>query len=81
VRPRTSELDEGAQHFLKLLFERGEPLTLEMIASCLRIPIGIVEYHRDKLSDLKMVTTGRFSDGYELMPDGREYVVKRLLKK
>jgi hypothetical protein len=82
LRPKGGGLEEGAEKFLKLLFDHRQPLSLPQIASGIGALIGTAEYHRDKLWELDMITSAGIAEqDYELMPEGREYVVKYLLKK
>jgi uncharacterized phage infection (PIP) family protein YhgE len=80
LRATQGRLEEGAENFLKFLFDSGQPVSLNLISSAIRTPIGIVEYHRDKLWDLGMITADMLGQ-YELMPKGREHVVKYGLRK
>ncbi|HSS15538.1 MAG TPA: cell division protein ZapB [Candidatus Dormibacteraeota bacterium] len=83
LRATQGRLEEGAENFLKFLFDSRQPVSLHLISSAIRTPVGIVEYYRDKLWDLGMITTGSGAaiEDYELMPKGREYVVKYVLQK
>jgi len=85
LRPK-KELHQDAVRFLKLLFDQPR-LSLPQIVNALNISRGMVEYHRDKLWKAKMigygrgVSYGRAMETYVLLPKGREYVAKYLLKK
>ena len=85
---KRGRLEEGAENFLRLLFEHDD-LPIEDIAASLSMPIGIAKYHADVLRALEMIhfigiamvtDQGSYGPNWTLLPKGREYVVKNLLR-
>ena len=85
---KRGRLEEGAENFLRLLFEHDD-LPIEDIAASLSMPIGIAKYHVDVLCALEMIhfigiamvtDQGSYGPNWTLLPKGREYVVKNLLR-
>jgi predicted nuclease with TOPRIM domain len=80
LRP-TSDLDDEAVGFLKLLAQYGR-LSLQEIMGLLKISQIKAEYHRDVLHRKEMIVAGQrvmaadVIETYKLLPKGRDYLIK-----
>jgi DNA-binding transcriptional ArsR family regulator len=86
IRPKQGGLGEDSERILKLLFDHGQSLSIEQIASAVGIHKGIAEYHRDVLRDARMIgppggVVYAGHETYKLLTKGRAFVVKNLFKK
>ena len=88
-RPKTGGLDDMQIKFLQLLFHHGD-LSIETVAQQLGAPEGIINYHRDALVELKMITQATIGARsiwndtdipatYAILPKGRAYLVENRL--
>jgi len=90
LSPQTSGLDEISHKILTALFYNGE-FSVESLAQTTGIFEGLTKYHLDDLKKEGMIqrtlSGGVSFDAlsssatYDLTPEGREYVIKNLLKK
>jgi predicted ArsR family transcriptional regulator len=86
----TSGLDEISHEILTALFYNGE-CSVESLAQTAGIFEGLAKYHLDDLKKERMIQRTlrggvsfdalSSSATYDLTPEGREYVIKNLLKK
>jgi hypothetical protein len=80
LRPPSDSLDGDTRKVLQLFFEAGRELTIGQVAGHLGFQASVAEFHFDELVrrrfiDQSGVGYDNASCRYELMPEGRRYVM------
>lgn len=71
-----SGVEPDAVKILKFFFEHSTTLVAESFADELGMKKGLVEYHFDKLRSLGFIRCTTVYGGHDIMPPGREFLVK-----